>query len=514
MDSINGGSVPPEKPPDWGDPSTWTNTQLESVMEVDAIMKESPKVRLDQKNVSQDPVSNVNVPFTKLPSKESPNIEKIRQCFKYQPTDIGPFHVYIENIKTNFEGKLNPIKVGEIILRAHSEIDNKIKQIQSIGRNRIRIILKDYLSANVLLSSTNLKKHDLGAFIPKFLLFRLGVVKQIDVDLSEEYLKSRISPYDLHCKFEVDFVRRINRKIKKDDDSTELQPTRTILVSFKSQTLPKYILINKVLYDVELYQQKVLLCYNCYRYGHMGRQCRNKVRCIKCGENHNSESCQNNDNKVCLVCQGDHRTTDLDLCPEFKRQKNIKSYMSNTNCSYKDASKEIPQHTYASIVSSSSSSQLNKSLSQPSFVNVNSVASTAPSPVNIVSNLISHSTFPHTSKFRSFSQPIHSPKTNKRPRIINSNPISSAHKEIISNTNIPKSQGGILSSPKYKSTLSSSNIEEKLTSDNMFQIILQVVLSTIEIIKSTNFEIQESTILNVIKQNLSSSIGKTLEFDG
>ncbi|CAH1111107.1 unnamed protein product [Psylliodes chrysocephalus] len=113
----------------------------------------------------------------------------MRQGFKYQPTDIGPFYVYIENIKTNFQGKLNTIEVGEIILRAHSEIDNKIKQIQSIGKNPIRIILKDYLSANVLPSSTNLIKHDLGAFMPKFLLFRLVVVKQIDVDLSEKYLK-------------------------------------------------------------------------------------------------------------------------------------------------------------------------------------------------------------------------------------------------------------------------------------------------------------------------------------
>ncbi|XP_050516208.1 uncharacterized protein LOC126891073 [Diabrotica virgifera virgifera] len=157
--------------------------------------------------------------------------------------------------------------------------------------------------------------------------------------------------YDLHCKFEVLQVTRLNRR-QVDENGTQYIPTKTCVVSFKSQVLPKYITINKVLKEVEPYKQKVLLCFNCLRFGHTGGQCKSKARCDKCQESHNSKDCKKTDlTPKCFNCSGDHFTTNLSACQEFQRQKLIKDAMSSNNISYQDANKQFPSNSYAKVTS-------------------------------------------------------------------------------------------------------------------------------------------------------------------
>lgn len=333
-------------------------------------------------------------------------------------------------------------------MRNHLDINNQIKQIQSIGKNRIRIIFKDSKSANIVLNSEFLKQNNLNAYIPKFLKYRLGVIKRIEADLSESFLKDRIMAYDFHNKFEVDFVKRINKKIKKEN-IIELEPTTTIIVSFRCQTLPKYVEINKVLYEVETYTQKVLLCYNCFRYGHLGRQCRNKERCMKCGENHKTDECKSPEKK-CLICKGDHYVNDFKQCPEYTRQKEIKNYMANSNSSYNDANKAIPRKTYASVASSYHTHQ-----TQPTTTNSNP---TYPTHYSFRTQHLDHQEVQvHTtpSQTRYTHKKPHSPQPftqlpKKRTRVTGQdNSTIEAHRAIVSPITLPQNVGRVLNSPFY-----------------------------------------------------------------
>lgn len=283
-------------------------------------------------------------------SKNSHEQQKQRTTFLYSNTDAGPYHVYVESNKPEFNGKLNGIKVGEIIYKLLPEVDNKIKQIESVGRNRIRVVFKDYKNANILIQSQNLRNQfSLDAYIPQFLLHRIGVIKRIQSDISEEYLKTRIKPFDMHCNFTIANVHRIHRK-QNDRETKEYLPTTSVIVTFKSQQLPKYVSINHVIHSVEPYIQKVVLCYNCYRYGHTGSQCKSNSRCQKCHENHNTSKCENVIAETkCFYCSGNHLTSNFEMCPEFKRQKLIKVCMSESNLSYRDASLKVPKKTYASV---------------------------------------------------------------------------------------------------------------------------------------------------------------------
>lgn len=427
----------------------------------------------------------------------SGSAQRSRNSYKYSRHDVGPYQVYIENINSDFKGKLNALKVGEIILSNWPILDNKIKSIDSVGKSRVRVHFKDLNSANYLVDQNEsdiLKKLNLEAYIPKFMIFRQGVIRGIPTDYTEQYLYSKIKQVDHHCKFEVEQVKRINRKVTSEDGQNIYIPTGTCIVTFRSQALPKYVEINKVLAKVETYVQKVLLCYNCYRYGHLGKQCQSKPRCNNCGEEHVTRECHNDTVYKCFNCKGNHLTSNLQNCSEFNRQKQIKLAMSELNISYNDATKKFPRNSYANVAANQGI-PLNQNTHNTTTVqesnnlqhtNINSITRTP----NKVHNKYT------------FTKSIH---PTKRTRESSPDPSLALRNAIIAPINIPSTSGGIVGHSSYIENInSSSNLCP--AQDSLTNIILELVTHIVKNIKeNNNYEIQQTVLKNLIMERLKSN---------
>lgn len=62
-------------------------------------------------------------------------------------------------------------------------------------------------------------------------------------------------------------------------------------------------------------------CFRCYKYGHIGNQCRIKQICGYCSAAHESKDCPSKDStRKCPACKGSH-TAWSDTCPARKREK-------------------------------------------------------------------------------------------------------------------------------------------------------------------------------------------------
>ncbi|XP_074029634.1 uncharacterized protein [Leptinotarsa decemlineata] len=496
MSSVNGGK-PPEPPPNSTPPhvSTYMDTVSPIIGNNNIFnMKRAEKIAeyinrksgLEPLDENQQKIGNENIPKQLID--------------RYSMSDTGPYQIYVENNSDDFRGRINAVKVGDIILSNFPEVDNKIISLDSIGRNRIRIKMKDYKSANYLIEQKNspsLKNNNLELYIPRFIVVRQGVIRDIDTVFSEEYIKNKIKPFDMHCNFQVENVRRMNKKITKDN-KTEYVATKLCIITFRSQVLPKYISINRVRIEVEPYIQKVLLCYNCFRYGHLGKQCKSKPRCIQCGEQHSSSDCQNsNPDPKCFNCGGSHLSTNMKICPEFKRQKQIKQAMSNLNINYHDACQKVPKSSYASILNNPNQ-QVNSTL-QPNTSHQRSVIEQSFTP----NQLQNAQQTPHLHK----SHKLHEQGTPaKRLRPSSPDPIYEAHKNIIQPISTHNEEGGILKKPAYlrNTNQNSSNIEEI---PNLTNIILELVTHVINIMKtSNNFDIHESDLVNIISKQLNVNV--------
>lgn len=418
---------------------------------------------------------------------------KIKTKFYYEKNDLGPYHVYIENNSTDFKGKLNAIKVNDIIYNLHIELDNKIKEIESIGRNRVRINFKDSKSANSLVDSNLLKDQNLEAYIPKFNILRKGVISGIDTELDNDTLKNKIKQFDAHCNFTILYVQRITKTaIDEITNQKKYINTRAVIVTFKTQTLPKYIAIGHVRCEVRPYTQRVIMCYNCYRYGHTSKQCKSNIRCPNCAEQHNANECPVQVSDItCLNCNGRHKTNELKKCPEFSRQKNIKKAMAEKNISYKDAEKYIPRETYATIAARIKNTDitdvdlgdwdntLDQSLSQKKI------------PSQHQSTRFTLTKTP--TKRNRVSSPVHD--------------IHSQHKQILLQHKIQEQGTNILNDQIYKQGIATNNqklysttgIEQNINTNK----IVELVISILNILKENNtFDINKSEIERLINYKM------------
>ncbi|KAI8437487.1 hypothetical protein MSG28_011806 [Choristoneura fumiferana] len=92
---------------------------------------------------------------------------------------------------------------------------------------------------------------------------------------------------------------------------------------------------------VDNYKLPTIQCHKCCRFGHVKDQCRSNPRCAKCAQNHATSDCTVPDSDVtCLYCSGPHTATD-NRCPEFSRQKSIKTVMSIENIGYVEAARRF-----------------------------------------------------------------------------------------------------------------------------------------------------------------------------
>uniref|UniRef100_A0A6P7EZH1 Uncharacterized protein LOC114324762 n=1 Tax=Diabrotica virgifera virgifera TaxID=50390 RepID=A0A6P7EZH1_DIAVI len=115
------------------------------------------------------------------------------------------------------------------------------------------------------------------------------------------------------------------RKVIQDNGNTNYVKTGTVIVTFKGQSIPKNVIIEKMIFEVENYTPRIIQCLKCLRFGHISAQCRGKDRCERCGEEHHKSNCSNPNNLLCALCKRKHSDTDKEAdCTDRQKQEYIK----------------------------------------------------------------------------------------------------------------------------------------------------------------------------------------------
>ena len=90
------------------------------------------------------------------------------------------------------------------------------------------------------------------------------------------------------------------------------------------------IVIDRVKCTVELERRfKVIRCYNCQRFGHLARNCKNSPVCCFCSGSHVSPASCPNETK-CANCSGPHPSFSS-VCPDFNKQYEILAKQHSVN---------------------------------------------------------------------------------------------------------------------------------------------------------------------------------------
>lgn len=269
-------------------------------------------------------------------TNSAPNINteikntEVNELILYKFQDQGPYTIYIEYINIGADSKpLNDIRTGRLLnkLRLKSALNTK-----QIGKFRNKIVFKDKDEANKLISDKSLEPENLKAFIPKQYVERVGVIKDVPEELSEnEILENIVS------KYKVKAIWRFKRKL----DTGNMVNTSTIKIVFEGQLIPDEVVLFFACRKVLPYIFSVTQCRLCFLFGHIEKNCKGQKRCQICSEvNLEDHVCSNV--VKCRHCNEQH-TSNSKLCLEFRRQKHIKELMSLKNMSFQEANGMLPK---------------------------------------------------------------------------------------------------------------------------------------------------------------------------
>lgn len=331
--------------------------------------KESPNISsLANVSVNTNIISNPVEDISSDSSSPKPLPDKPRERFAqyinnmYEHTDRGPFVVYIENLSR--KGKIHPMFIGKLLRLNCLDIYKNIISLNKIDNWSLKIEINNYLSANKLKDQTFWKENNLICYVPGFLIYKQGLIRDVAYCLSDE----EIVEYSIADKPVVK-AKRIHKII-----NDKKVPTPLAILTFRGQYVPREIKILEVLCKVDPYIPKVIQCRKCYRFGHFSSSCSANPKCCRCAEEHPQDlSCLKQIS--CINCKGEHFAT-FSKCPEYLRQKQIKSLMVEKNLSFKEVYISVKKTTYADKVSESTP---NPMLQVDSNTNTNSAQEAPPS---------------------------------------------------------------------------------------------------------------------------------------
>ena len=118
------------------------------------------------------------------------------------------------------------------------------------------------------------------------------------------------------------------------------KPTGTFILTFESQTLPKYIRVGYYRVAVSQFIPNPVRCYKCQKFGHTKFNCRKNEVCTKCGQEDHTDHQECKNEAKCVNCQGNHASNDKS-CPKWKEEKEIQRIKTERGITYTEAKKQM-----------------------------------------------------------------------------------------------------------------------------------------------------------------------------
>ena len=124
-----------------------------------------------------------------------------------------------------------------------------------------------------------------------------GVITGISLDIEEQEIKENLVAKGI----EVISIKRMTR-------GPEKEMSESVLVELKGEVLPDRVFLGFLCFYVWAYIPKPMRCFQCQRFGHIAKICKEKRRCAKCSGDHEYGKCEGAKLKCCS-CGGEHVVT-------------------------------------------------------------------------------------------------------------------------------------------------------------------------------------------------------------
>ncbi|XP_048486505.1 uncharacterized protein LOC125490663 [Plutella xylostella] len=284
--------------------------------------------------------SDMYIPYTK------PNYKRVFPDVS-TGSGSGEYLVFVESTKAGERlGNKNPLMLATLFRNEIKGVTN----IKRINASKIGVTFSQTNTANNFLKNESfLQKYEMKAFIPARSVEKIGVLRFVPTNISNEELFRK-----LQSSLEIVAVRRFTRKV-----NGEVKPFNSVSVTFLANSLPEAVYLDIFRFQVHEYVAPLLQCFKCFKFNHGAKICKSAQRCSICAGDHHYLECKNEAVK-CINCSGEHLAISRD-CPikqtkihELKNKTYASAMKNNKNDNiFKNYEKDFPaprarNHNYAS----------------------------------------------------------------------------------------------------------------------------------------------------------------------
>lgn len=195
-----------------------------------------------------------------------------------------------------------------------------IDEIKAIGITLYRVTFENVLYANRCVQNEILQSSKIKTFIPKNYVETYGVIRGIPIEYSDAEIKECII-----SEVKITSIQRLTRR--ENRDSVTRVPTWSVKIGFSGDKIPKSVVLNHTILEVQYFIPIIRQCYKCGRLGHTQKACKSEKRCLKCG---NREECTVRcDSLKCILCGNlSHIALDRKNCPAWEKENQLIKIMT------------------------------------------------------------------------------------------------------------------------------------------------------------------------------------------
>ncbi|CAN7999039.1 unnamed protein product [Ixodes hexagonus] len=197
--------------------------------------------------------------------------------------------------------KVNPNVLAKEVLGIAQE---KILSHRIAKDGSLSVSVASLPAANKLLAQTSLAGIEVRATTPRSYSENMAKIKGVplqysDVDLLE-YLKDN-------------GVLAVQRQVayqRQENGTSVATPKDSVILRFtQDRPMPPRVYLGFTSHPVEEYFGSPIQCYQCQRFGHIGKNCRGARRCKICAGPHHHQDCSSRAQPKCANCGENHAAT-------------------------------------------------------------------------------------------------------------------------------------------------------------------------------------------------------------
>lgn len=265
------------------------------------------------------------------------------------------------------EQYVHPVKLSKAI---EKEIGS-VKGATCLSNGRVLIKCKDEMQKTKIMKLKTLAGDKINCI--EVGSKKSGVISGVPLNVTMEEIKGNLSGG------KVGMARRL--MMWRDNKKCE---SLSVLIHFEEKNLPAKVKLGFISYTVREYVPPPLRCYNCQRMGHSAALCKGKMRCAKCGEEHQYGKCREGTKLKCCNCGGEHSAAYAG-CPVQQQAREIQKVKTNQNLTYAEAARKVKQQTETQTHREHvQNSQVNKSEKQKSMLQNDSIDNISVNKIDLV----------------------------------------------------------------------------------------------------------------------------------